>query len=117
MPPTGKRSRRVSRPHRSKKSATPNAANCAALRQEIQEESSFSEEKEAKRLLKICRGDCLGRRANGPGSKSFLVLFFKKERVSLMAEQHPNSWWKLSRRPQPFGIGLRAVTFRKTRKL
>jgi hypothetical protein len=36
-------------------------------------ESSFSEEKEAKRLSSICSAGSV------PAEKSFLVLFFKKE--------------------------------------
>jgi hypothetical protein len=39
-------------------------------------ESSFSEEKEAKRLLFV-----LPRGQNREGNKSFLVLFFKKEHL------------------------------------
>jgi hypothetical protein len=41
------------------------------------EESSFSEEKEAKRLLISL--DAYRCKSTLPGNKSFLVLFFKKE--------------------------------------
>jgi hypothetical protein len=48
-----------------------------------QKESSFSEEKEAKRLLQTRRGDRFGLGADKPMSKSFLLLFFKKEVLPL----------------------------------
>jgi hypothetical protein len=50
-------------------------------RKEGKEGSSFSEEKEAKRLSSACAvpRSCRTRRLNG---QSFLVLFFKKERSS-----------------------------------
>jgi hypothetical protein len=44
---------------------------------------SASEEKEAKRLLQICRGDLVRLGANTPRGKSFLLLFFKKEVLPL----------------------------------
>jgi hypothetical protein len=53
------------------------------LGQKLQEESSFSEEKEAKRLLQMCLGDRVGLGANTPMGKSFLLLFFKKEVLPL----------------------------------
>jgi hypothetical protein len=48
-----------------------------------QKESSFSEEKEAKRLFQIWCGDRLGLDANRPMGKGFLLLFFKKEVLPL----------------------------------
>jgi hypothetical protein len=47
------------------------------------EDSSFSEEKEAKRLLSIWLRDPIRIGSRLPSSKSFLVLFFKKELLSL----------------------------------
>jgi hypothetical protein len=49
----------------------------------VQKESSFSEEKEAKRLLQIWFEDRVGLGANTPMGKSFLLLFFKKEVLPL----------------------------------
>jgi hypothetical protein len=53
------------------------AARCTSRKQE----PSFSEEKEAKRLHSLAR--VLGVLACMQVNKSFLVLFFKKERASL----------------------------------
>jgi hypothetical protein len=47
------------------------------LQQAEKEDSSFSEEKEAKRLSSICTEPTMSGRAQT--DKSFLVLFFKKE--------------------------------------
>jgi hypothetical protein len=46
-------------------------------RQSSRKESSFSEEKEAKRLSSICTR--ASRETREQSRKSFLVLFFKKE--------------------------------------
>jgi len=46
----------------------------------MKEESSFCEQKEAKKLCQLERAD--GRRC-APSAKSFLLLFFKKDASSL----------------------------------
>jgi hypothetical protein len=48
------------------------------------EGSSFSEEKEAKRLLSLDAVAGVCRVPSRPKSKSFLLLFFKKEESSLL---------------------------------
>jgi hypothetical protein len=49
------------------------------LRQKLQKESSFSEEKEAKRLLRICHGTVSALVPTRLGAKVFCFFFSKKK--------------------------------------
>ena len=60
-----------------------------ARRCEVREDSSFSEEKEAKRLLRRCRGSF--RREPRQRHKSLLALFFRKERLSILRDSRSPS--------------------------